>query len=74
MVKLLRTTRPNSLVVDIVKRKNDKTDVRYKFKARTDGILVILPERKSDWKMDVKELLDECVDMLKKEFPFVKMK
>ena len=24
--------------------------------------------------MDVKELLDECVDMMKKEFPFVKMK
>lgn len=24
--------------------------------------------------MDVKELLDECVDMMGKEFPFVKMK
>jgi hypothetical protein len=35
---------------------------------------VLLGERKSDWKMDVKELLDECVDMMGKEFPFVKMK
>lgn len=35
---------------------------------------MLLPERKGDWRMDVKELLDECVDMMKSEFPFVKMK
>ncbi len=73
MVKLLRTAKPNKKLVEIVKGKTNP-EIRYKYKASTDGIEVILPERKSDWKMDVKTLLDECVDMMGKEFPFVKMK